>query len=90
MASYLRKKYRNEIIPTKNEIDKFIESDTFKRKLKSLNFYCDMKNKRARYRSNKFPMFYIYTTLLTLNFRYSVSEIYKKIYNKYILCVDKK
>ena len=90
VASYLRKKYRKNIIPTKKEIDIFVNSKSFEKKLKSYNFYCGMKDKRARYRSKKFPMFYIYTLLLLLNFRHSIGELYKKIYNKYVLYMDKK
>ena len=90
VANYLRKNYKKGYIPSEEEINAFVNSLSFNKKIKSYNFYCGMKDKRARYRSKKFPMFYFYTFLLIFNLRHSIKEIYTKLYNKYILFIDKK
>ena len=90
ISELLRKGYKKGKIVSEQEINDFINSEKFKKKIKSYNDYGEMKNKRARYRANKFPMFYVYSILLLLNFNHSIKDIRVKIYNKYILFKDKK
>ena len=89
VADFIRKNYKNGKIVSEKEIENFLDSKEFYKKIKSYNFYCGMKDTRARYRANKFPMFYIYSTLLLLNLRHSLKELKKKTYNRYILYIDK-
>ena len=90
IADFIRKKYRKGIIVSEEEIEEFLSSKEYKNKIKSFNFYCGMKDIRARYRADKFPMFYIYSILLALNLKHSLKEFKKKAYNQYILSIDKK
>ena len=90
ISKYIRKKYRKGKIASKEEIDEFINSKVFTQKLKKYNSYCKIKDLRARCRSNKFPMFYIYSILLLFNINHSIYDINRKIYNKYILYKDSK
>lgn len=89
ISELLRKGYKKGKVISEQEINNFINAKKYKRKIKSYNNYGEMKNKRARYRANKFPMFYIYSILLLLNLNHSVKDIRVKIYNKYILFKDK-
>lgn len=90
ISELLRSGYRKGKIISEQEIENFINSEKYEKRIKSYNNYGEMKNKRARYRANKFPMFYIYSILLLLNLKYSIKDTKVKIYNKYILLKDKK
>lgn len=87
IAEYLRKFYKknkNEIV-TEEMIDSYINSKKYSKKIKSYNFYCNMKNTRSRYKNNKGPKYYFYTMLLILNFRHSLKDIYTRIYERLLL-----
>lgn len=90
IANLLKVSYRKGKIVSLKEIDDFLNSEEYSKKIKSFDRYCGMKNIRARYRENKFPMYYIYTILLLLDVKHSISEIKRKISNQYIMKKDKK
>lgn len=92
IAKYLRRFYKkNEInFVTENMIQSYIESNEYKKKLKSFDYYWRMKNTRSKYKEKKGFKYYIYTILLILNFKHSIREIYVKIYEKNILRRNKR
>ena len=71
-------------------IQSYIESNEYKKKLKSFDCYWGMKNTRSKYKEKKGFKYYIYTILLILNFKHSIREIYVKIYEKNILRRNKR
>ena len=88
IAEYLRENYKNNKIADLNELENYMNSLIFEKRLKNSEKYCNLKNIRAKYRANKFPKFYIYTLLLILSFGNSIPEIRKKLINKVILLLD--
>lgn len=87
IAIFLKKYYKKNKCDevSEDQISDYLNSEKFIKKLKSYDYYWSMKNTRSKYKENKFPMFYIYTILLVLNFKHSIKEIYRKIYEKAIL-----
>lgn len=88
IASFLRKKYCSGKIATLEEIESFLNSKKFKRKLKKYDFYIGMRIERSKFISKKFPKYYIYTFFLLLNLRFSIPNLYQKLYYNYILAND--
>lgn len=89
IAEFLKEKFKKNQKFQMEEIDEYINSIQFAKRLDGYNKYWNMKNIRARYRANKFPLYYVYTFLLTINIKYSIKEIYRKIYNRYIIKRDR-
>lgn len=90
VAEFLRKKYRKNKIATDEEITDFYYSKKYKRKINKYDFYCKMKDKRARNRNINTFKYFLYTILLVLNLKYSVKEFQKKIIVKYLLWKERK
>lgn len=89
IAQFLRENFKKNRKLSLEEINEYINSDKFSKNLKGYNKYSNMKNIRGRYKSNKFPVYYIYTFLLMLDIKHSIKEIYIKLYTRYILKRDK-
>lgn len=92
IADFLKKYYKKNkaVDVTEEMIANYLESDKFKRNLKSYDRYWGMKNTRSKYKEKKGFMYYLYTLLLIINFRHSIKEVYRKIYEKCIFVNEKR
>lgn len=86
IAKFLRNFYKKNDVNcvTENMIQSYIDSNKFKRKLKSFDYYWGMKNTRSKYKEKKGLRYYIYTLLLIFNLKHSIREIYVKLYERKI------
>lgn len=89
-AVYLRNNYKKNKIVSIEEFNAYLESDEYNKNLKSYNNFRKNKDIWERYKNHKFPKYYLYGLMLTLNIKHSIREIYKVLYSKYINTIDRR
>ena len=89
IAEYIGQRYKNNEETKLEDIQKFILSSNFEKKLNRYNKCNNLKIKRARYYSRKFPKYYFYTILLCCNLKYIFKIIKNKIIFKFVLNKEK-
>lgn len=90
IAEFLNKNFRNKKNITVEDVNNFIISGDFNKRLKRRDHYSRLKDKRAKFRKDKFPKYYLYTILLLINIQYALKDIAKKIYFKYMIIKENK
>lgn len=90
IAKYLRKYYKKNPLGevTEKMLKEYLDSNKFKRNLKSYDYYWGMKNTRSKYKENKGIKYYYYTILLVLNIKHSAKEICRKLYENRIIKLE--
>lgn len=89
IAEYIRELYKKGISPREIDIERFIDSPSFNKKVEEYNKYCSLKDKRARSRDKKSLQYYVKSLELLLNVRHSFKDICKRIMTKKIMSKDK-
>ncbi len=91
ISLFLKKYYRKNKVANIDDLQKYIESDKFKKDEIKFNKYCMLKNKRARMRkSNNKLSYLLYTLLIVINFKHSYNDIQKNMIEKFLIFKEKR
>lgn len=88
-ARYLRKKYKDGISPSMNELTKYQSTNHFKRLVKRCNKYYDVKIKRSYLKRKKLICFIFYTIKLFLYPDILLKDLNEKIHCRVIKLREK-